>query len=126
MPAAFAVTRTAPNRLEITISGKLDGPAMEQALDDLVRESEGMEGAEMLFVVDAFELPTLEGIRTEFSRMPSMAGFIRKFRRCAVLADQGWLRTVAALEGAFIPGVEIRGFLHVERDQAEAWLAGGD
>ena len=120
---AFTVERPTSARLVITLSGKLDGPAMEQALDDLVSGSEGIEGGEMLFVVEAFELPTFDGIRAEFSRMPSMAGFIGKFRRCAVLADEGWLRTVSAIEGAFIPGVKIRGFRHDERSAAEAWLS---
>ncbi len=115
--------RTADDRIDIEVSGKLDSAEMSDALDALVRESEGIEKGRMLFRVGDYSLPTLGAIKVEFARLPAMLGFIFKFRRCAVLADQGWLKAISELEGALIPGVSIRGFNLEEIAEAEAWLA---
>jgi len=118
----FKVTRVSPIRIDIESSGKLDGEEMNEALDGLIRETEGLEHGQMLFRVGEFALPTFAGMKVEFSRLPSMLGFIRKFRRCAVLADQGWLKTISEIEGALIPGVEIKGFGLDQEATAKAWL----
>ncbi|MGH1340247.1 MAG: STAS/SEC14 domain-containing protein [Nannocystales bacterium] len=118
----FTVTRVSPIRVEIESSGKLDGDEMNAALDSLIRETEGLEHGQMLFRVGEFALPTFAGLKVEFARLPSMLGFVRKFRRCAVLADQRWLKRISELEGALIPGVEIRGFGLEQQATAEAWL----
>jgi len=118
----FKVTRVSPIRIDIESSGKLDGEEMNEALDGLIRETEGLEHGQMLFRVGEFALPTFAGMKVEFSRLPSMLGFVRKFRRCAVLADQAWLKTISELEGALIPGVDIKGFRLDQQATAEAWL----
>ena len=51
-----------------------------------------------------------------------MFGLIRKFDRCAVLADQKWLKTISEIEGALIPGLDIKGFNTDEETAAGAWL----
>jgi hypothetical protein len=119
----FTVTRVSPTRIEITLDGKIDEEQMVVALDALVAETEGIDGGEMLFRVHDFTLPTLGAVNVEFARLPSMLGWIRKFSRCAVLADQGWLKAISELEGALIPGVEIKGFGLDEEDAANAWLS---
>jgi hypothetical protein len=50
-------------------------------------------------------------------------GFIGKFKRCAVLADQTWIMAIGELKGALIPGLEIKGFDLNNDALAEAWLA---
>lgn len=117
----FTVTRTSANRLDITLGGKLDSDAMTVALDELQVAAEGIENGRMLYRIDRFELPTLGAIAVEFSRMPALLKLVRRFERCAVVADQAWLRTVGEWEGMLFPGLEIRGFESV--DAAEAWLA---
>lgn len=119
----FTVTRVGPNRIDITYSGKLDSDEMSAALDDLVSNTEDIDNGRMLFRVGEFVLPTLGAIKIELSRWPSMFGFIRQFRRCAVVAEQRWLKTIAEVEGALIPGVTIKGFGLDEEAAAEAWLA---
>ncbi len=119
----FSVKRTGPDRVDIEFSGKLDADAMTVALDALVAEAEGIENGRMLFRVGDFVLPTLDAIGVEFARLPSMMGYLRKFSRCAVLAEQRWLKLIAQVEGKLIPGVDIKGFELDEQDAAEAWLA---
>lgn len=121
----FSVTRVSPTRIDISIDGKIDAEQMEAALDALISETEGIDGGEMLFRIRRYQLPTFGAIKVELARWPAMFKWIRKFSRCAVLADQGWLKAIAELEGALIPGVEIKGFGFDEEEAANAWLSPG-
>lgn len=119
----FKIERIGPNRLDIQIEGKLDSVEMQLVLDELVRESEGIEDGVMLYRVGEFHMPTLGALAIEFSRIPSLISLIRKFDRAAVIAEKGWIRKLGEIEGALIPGLEIRGFELDEESVAEAWLA---
>ena len=118
----FKVTKKEPNRLDIELSGKLDSEEMQIALDELEMKSQEIENGLMLYDVVEFHLPSLKAITIEFSRLPSMFGFIRRFKKAAVLSDKNWLKKVSEFEGLLIPGFEIKAF---DRDQileAESWL----
>lgn len=119
----LTVTSQAPNRVDIEFSGTLDAEAMRAALDDLFEKSEGVTNGRMLYRVTDFALPTLGAIGVELQRLPKLFGLLGKFDRCAVLSDTGWLRTTAEVEGALIPGLEIKSFELHEAEEAEAWLA---
>lgn len=119
----FQVTRNGSNRLDITMSGKLDAAEMKVALDELVRQSEDIEHGRMLYDVIDFHLPSLEAIAIEFSRFPAMHRWIMKFDKAAVLADMRWLKTISEIEGALIPGLEIKAFDRNQRAEAEFWLS---
>jgi len=119
----FSVTPNGPNRIDMEFSGKLDSDEMRIALDELVSKSEGIENGRMLYRVGDFALPTLAAIGIELSRLPSMFGLIGKFSRCAVLADQNWIKTISEFKGALIPGLEIKGFSLEHEAEAEAWLS---
>jgi hypothetical protein len=120
----FKVTQNGKNRLDIELSGKLNSEEMTVALDELVSKSEGIENGTMLYEIVDFHIPSLGAIGIELSRLPSMFGLIRKFVRAAVLSDKTWIQKVSELEGALIPGLEIRAFDRDQREEAEAWLAG--
>ena len=106
------------------MSGRLNVEEMRTALDELVRKSRNIENGQMLYDVIDFRLPTLDAIVLELSRLPSMFGFIRKFRRAAVLTDKHWIKKVSELEGLLVPGLEIRAFGRGQKKEAEAWLSG--
>lgn len=117
----FNVTRT-NNHLDIDFSGKLDRDAMRVALAEFTGKSAGIENGTMLYRIRDFHLPTPAAIAVEFARMPGMLGLMKRFRRCAVLADPAWIRTVSEWEGRFLPHLEIRGFPPDEESEAQAWL----
>ena len=119
----FTVTPKGPNRVDIAFSGKLDSEEMKRALDELIDKTQNIENGRMLYWVGDFQLPTLAAIGVEFARLPSMFGLIKKFDRCAVLADQSWVKAISEIEGKLIPGLEIKGFDPDQEAQAEAWLA---
>lgn len=120
------ITSPAPNRVDIELDGKLDSDAMKIGLDELIAQSQGIEHGLMLYRIGDFQLPTLGAIGIEMSRLPSLLGLIGRFDRCAVLADQEWIRAVGELEGKLMPGLEIRGFAPEQEAEAEAWLAEGN
>ncbi len=74
-------------------------------------------------ILRLFCLYHLGVITIEFSRLPSMFGLIRKFRREAVLTDKDWIKKVSEFEGMLIPGLEIKAFNREQRDGSETWLS---
>lgn len=121
----FRVTRVAPDRIDVILSGRLDSDAMRAALDDLLFKSEGINHGRMLYRIDECDLPTLGAVAVELSRLPQLFRFIRRFDRCAVIAGKDWLRRISEVEGLLIPGLTIKAFdLHQESD-ALTWLEHG-
>ena len=119
----FKIIQNGENRLDIELSGKLDAEEMKIALDELVSKSKNIRNGKMLYDVIDFHLPSLDAIVIEFSRLPSMFGFLKKFNRAAVLTDKAWLKKVSELEGALYPGLEIKAFHIDHKAEAEAWLS---
>jgi len=119
----FKVTKIAPNRLDIELSGKLNSEEMQTALDELEAKSQDIENGIMLYDVVEFHLPSLGAIAIEFSRLPAMFGLIRKFRKAAVLTDKNWIQKASELEGLLIPGIEIKAFNRDQKEEAEFWLS---
>jgi hypothetical protein len=50
---------------------------------------------------------------------------LKKFRRCAIVTDASWLRTLANTFGHLIPVLEMKSFEGGERAAAIAWAANG-
>lgn len=119
----FKVRKTAPNRLDIELSGKLNSKEMQTALDALESNAQGIENGIMLYDVVQFHIPSLEAIAIELARLPSMFGIIGKFRKAAVLTDKSWLQKISEFEGLFIPGLEIKAFHREQKKEAELWLS---
>ncbi len=121
----FTVTPNGLNRVDIELGGKLDSDAMKVALDDLAEKTKDITHGRMLYRVNDFKLPTLGAIAVELSRLPKLFSLICKFDRVAVLADKNWVRKVSEIEGALIPGLDIKSFELDQEAEAEAWLAEG-
>jgi len=119
----FTVKQNGVNRLDLEFSGKLDNETMNAGLDDLVRKSENLENGLMLYRVGNFDLPTFGAVGVEFSRIPELFKLMHKFAKVAVIANQGWLRMMSQLEGALIPGIEVKAFEPDKEAEAEAWLS---
>lgn len=118
----FTVTKSKANRVDIELNGGIDANIMTAGLEELFRLSEDMEKGMMLYKITDFDIPTLGAIGAEILELPKMFKMIGKFERCAVLCDQGWIRTAAEIEGALIPNLEIKSFHLDEASAAEAWL----
>lgn len=108
--ALLNVSKTAPNRLDILLSGSLDADSMRDGLDALIAQAQDVTAGRMLYTILDFSMPTLGAVRVEIGRIPKLFGVISRFEKCAVLSDQGWLRKAAEIEGALFPGLEIKSF----------------
>ncbi|MEO8165515.1 MAG: STAS/SEC14 domain-containing protein, partial [Betaproteobacteria bacterium] len=104
----FNVTPNGPDRVDIEIRGKLNADEMKRALDDLSSKTKGISHGKMLYRIDEMAMPSLGAIGVELSRLPELFRLIGRFDRVAVLADQGWIRKASELEGALIPGLQIK------------------
>jgi hypothetical protein len=118
----FQVMRNGENRIDVDFAGKLDSNDMRVALDELSQKSEGIEHGRVLYRVGDFALPTLGAIAVELSRIPQLFRFVRRFDRMAVVAGKEWVRTASEVEGALIPGLQIKAFDLGQEAEAEAWL----
>lgn len=121
----LAVTKPAPNRVEIEVRGTIDTDQMAVGLDELIAASEDVIGGRMLYRLTDFSMPTIGAIGVELRRLPKLFALLAKFDRCAVLSDTAWVRKAAEIEGALFPGIEIKSFEPSQEAAAEAWLAGG-
>ncbi len=122
----FRITPHSANRIDIELEGRLDGDDMRKALDAFELASRDVEHGRMLYRITDFQLPSIGAIGVELSRLPTLLRLIRRFDRVAVLADKAWLKKASEIEGALLPGLEIRGFDPDQRAAAEAWLTGID
>lgn len=120
----FQVTRESDRRLNVEFSGKLDKETMKRLLDELMAKSVDISQGALLLRIDEFDFPSLGAIGVELSRMPSLFRFIRRFDRAAVVVDKAWVRKASAIEGALIPGLDLKAFDLSQSAEAEAWLQG--
>jgi hypothetical protein len=118
----FKVTKRGDNRLDIELSGRLDSDEMKTALDDLIDQSDAIENGKMLYDIIDFNMPSMNAIAIELSRMPELFGLIKKYSKVAVLSDTNWIKKASELEGMLIPGLDIKAFDREQREQAEKWL----
>ena len=117
------VTKKSDDRIDIELSGSLASDEMAVGLDELIYQAEGVENGKMLYRITQFAMPTIGAFGVEITRLPKLFGLLGKIDRCAVLTDIPWLRTAAEVEGALIPGMDIKAFELDEVDAAEGWLA---
>lgn len=118
----FQITRNG-DRLDMVFSGKLDREGMRACLDELFTQAQGIEDGRMLVRVGDFQLPTAGALAVELSHLPQLFRLIRQFDRCAVICAESWIRTLSEIEGAAIPGLQVKSFTPQQETEAQAWLA---
>lgn len=118
----YKISKPSSNRLDIELHGSLDADSMKSLMDDLFAKSEGMKDGQMLYTITEFKMPTLGAFSVEFSHLPKLFKLLGCFAHCAVLSDEGWIKTAAEIEGALIPGLKIKSFDLNDVSSAEAWL----
>jgi len=121
----LTITKPAPNRVDIELSGRVSSQEMANGLDDLLEKSKDVNAGIMLYRITTFAFPDLGALAAEMTRLPKLFGLLGRFDRCAVLSDAAWIRTAAEVEGALFPGIDIKAFDLTDGDAAEAWLQTG-
>ncbi|MTH95963.1 STAS/SEC14 domain-containing protein [Roseibium sp. RKSG952] len=117
------IEKSEPGRVDIHFSGKINAEDMEAALQRLIEVSEDVSDGRLFYRITDFAVPDASALAVEFRYLPSLFGLIGKYKRCAVVCDKEWVRTVAELEGLLMPGLKIKSFEAGQEDDAEDWLA---
>lgn len=118
----FQVMRIGNERLELDVAGKLDKEGMRIGLSALFTQAQGIQHGQLLMRIGDLEMPTAGAIGVELSNLPQLFRLIRQFDRCAVLSAKEWIRTMSEIEGAVIPGLEVKSFSPEQDVEALAWL----
>ena len=66
----------------------------------------------------------LSAVNKQFRQIGDVLRRAPMLEKCAVVTDSAFVRNTAKVEGAVIPGLEIRAFDTDESDPADAWLKG--
>lgn len=107
------------NILEVTYDGALGADemvAVRERLDALIRER---GSARLIVEYGPVDLGRVEP-RAMWEDLKS-AGLLKDVTKVAVVADQGWIETMASAVGTVVP-LEVRSFHRDQRDEAIAWL----
>jgi len=118
----LTVQKTTPNRIDLTLDGKLDDAEMMAGLEKLIAGLVDVENGVMMYRIRNFTMPSLGALTAEIMNLPSIWRMLGRIDRCAVISDIGWIRMAAEFEGAVIPGLAIKSFKPDDEAAAEAWL----
>ena len=111
-----------PGVIQIELSGEIDAAGMENGLNKLLELCEDLENGKLFYQITDFKMPTLAALGVEFMMMPKLFTLISKVDKAAVLTDENWIKTASVIEGALIPGLEIKAFDLGEDDAAMEYL----
>ena len=111
-----------PGVIQIELNGEIDAAGMESGLNKLVELCEDLDNGKLFYQITDFKMPTLAALGVEFMMMPKLFRLISKVDKAAVLTDENWIKTASVIEGALIPGLEIKAFDLGEDDAAMEYL----
>ena len=83
-----------------------------------------VKGGGLFYRISNFTMPSMSAMGVKFATLPKLFGLITKFDKAAVLTDESWIATASSIEGALIPGLEIKPFGLEEEGAAMAYLRG--
>ena len=111
-----------PGVIQIELNGEIDAAGMESGLNKLLELCEDLDNGKLFYQITDFKMPTLAALGVEFMMMPKLFTLISKVDKAAVLTDENWIKTASVIEGALIPGLEIKAFDLGEDDAAMEYL----
>ncbi|MEM6328392.1 MAG: STAS/SEC14 domain-containing protein [Bacteroidota bacterium] len=114
---------TPPHVLSFEIDGTVTAPDMDDLYNAVERVTDGKGPVHLIGEIHGVGGLTLDAVGTSFKRGMGIIGRIGRVKRYAVVSDRGWIRTLAELQGAAIPGLEVRVYPTAERDDALAWAS---
>ena len=120
----FDITDDPRGFKRLMIAGKIDEAEMRAGLDAFLAALPDTGRADFLYTITDFEMPALQAIAVEFGYLPRLFGAIARVGKVAVVADAEWIRRWAEIEGALIPGLNIRAYRPDQAEDAEIWLVG--
>ena len=114
---------TPPHVLAFEIDGTVTAPDLDDLYNAVERVTDGEGPVHICGEIHGIGGLTLDAVGASFKRGVGLIGRIGRVKRYAVVSDAGWIRTMAELEGALIPGMTVRVFGTADREEALAWAS---
>ena len=114
------IHQPAPDRLDLVVRGTLDEHALQGAAVEL--EAKLAAGTALLLDLRELDDVTAKGLARDAVEGMRLAGRLARCRRIAVVAAEAWLRAASRVDGALLPGVEVRTFGTGQIEEARGWL----
>ena len=116
-------TDTPPHVVAFEIDGTVTAPDMDDLYAALEHRIDREGPVHVCGEIHGVGGLTLSALRTNLSRGVAMLGRIGRVKRYAVVSDVGWIRTLAELQGAAVPGLSVRVWPVAQREAALAWAS---
>ncbi len=112
------------NVVFMKVSGEVSKEEMTQSLNWFETVANANDNINICVDMAKDDFDGLGELRQEFVRVGQVLRTVPDADKCAVVTDSQFLRNSAKVEGAVIPGLEIRTFAADESSPAETWLKG--
>ena len=125
-PPPAAMFRLLPDLPPHAVGFVLDGTTTRPDIEALYREVDrAIEAGHVHLYGEVAGLGglTLDALGEHFGRGLGMLTQIGRIDRYAVVTDTPWMAAVARLQGALLPGLEVRPYPVAEHDAALAWVS---
>ena len=116
-------TDTPAHVLSFEIDGTVTAPDMDDLYNAVETATDGNGPVHIVGEIHGIGGLTLDAIGASFKRGVGLIGRLGRVKRYAVVSDVGWIKTMAELEGAVIPGMSVRVWPTAQRDEALAWAS---
>ncbi len=110
--------------VHMSITGNIKPESMTQGLDWIHELDAEDDDFNLRIDMAQGEFDDLAAISAEFKRVATVLRHSKSAKKCALMTDSMFLRNSAKVEGAVIPGLEVRTFDLDEETPAERWLKG--
>ena len=110
--------------VHMSITGNIKPESMTQGLDWIHELDAEDDDFNLRIDMAQSEFDDLAAISAEFKRVATVLRHSKSAKKCALMTDSMFLRNSAKVEGAVIPGLEVRTFDLDEATPAERWLKG--
>ncbi len=116
------IENIAPHAHQITVMAEFRQADVEPIVAFAKERNAGEGGGNLLIDLTSMAGFSWSAVGEELGHMPMLMKCIYGFDRIAIISDEQWIRTVARIESALLPGVVYQVYAEDEAEAAKAWI----
>ena len=113
----------APHVVAFRLEGQITADDVGRAIRLIETRLQEHEPVSLIIEVGDVKAVTVAAMVEDLRHGLGQIRHLGRYHRVALVAAQGWLRAAAQVEGAVLPGVEVRAFTPAEQIDATAWAS---
>ena len=113
----------APHVVAFRLEGQITADDVGRAIRLIEARLQEHEPVSLIIEVGDVKAVTVAAMVEDLRHGLGQIRHLGRYHRVALVAAQGWLRAAAQVEGAVLPGVEVRTFTPAEQIDATAWAS---